>query len=118
MKLWKKIGSAIGLGLGYLLISGQAAITNPGFAFTDFEAFVNFLVRALMYFAGVVLLIVLIYGGFLYMTSGGNEEQSNKAKTLIRDAVIGIIVVALSWALTSFFLTRFFTGQTGPELPQ
>lgn len=41
---------------------------------------------------GIVAVAVLVYGGFLYITSAGNDEGSKKATNTITYAVIGIVV--------------------------
>jgi len=53
---------------------------------------------------GVILVIMLIYGGVLYMTSAGNEQKVESAKKTITYAVIGITIVALAFAITRFVL--------------
>jgi len=49
--------------------------------------------------AGMIAVLFLIYGGFLYLTAGGDAERVTKAKTTIINAVIGIIVIALAFAI-------------------
>ncbi|MCU0679703.1 MAG: pilin [Planctomycetes bacterium] len=53
-------------------------------------------------FVGVIFLVLMIYGGILWMTAQGNEEQTKKAKTLIVDAVIGLVIVMSAYAITAF----------------
>ena len=47
--------------------------------------------------AGIVAVLFLIWGGFQYLTAGGNAEQAQKAKTTIINSVIGIVIIALSY---------------------
>src|SRR3989304_274942 len=47
--------------------------------------------------AGFVAVLFLLYGGFLYLTAGGNAEAVTKAKTTIVNAVIGVVVIALAF---------------------
>lgn len=46
--------------------------------------------------SGAIAVLFLIVGGFWYITSAGNEEQSEKGKKTIINAVIGLIVIILS----------------------
>jgi hypothetical protein len=55
-------------------------------------------------FLGVIFLLLTIYGGFLWMSDQGNEEQVAKAKKLITTAVIGLIIVVSSYAISWFIL--------------
>ncbi len=49
--------------------------------------------------AGLIAVLFLIIGGFRYITSAGNEEATEQAKKMILNAVIGIIVVILSFVV-------------------
>ncbi len=53
-------------------------------------------------FAGVIMLIFIVYAGLLWMTAGGNESQIGKAKSIMTNAIIGLIIVLLAFALVAF----------------
>ena len=53
-------------------------------------------------FIGILFFILMIYGGFLWMTARGNEQQVEKAKNLIISAVIGLVIVLSAYAITSY----------------
>ena len=55
---------------------------------------------------GVVFLVLMVYGGFLWMTSAGDSEKVKKAKGLITSAIIGIIIIASGYIITNFILTE------------
>jgi len=57
-------------------------------------------------FVGFIVLVYLIYAGFLWMTSGGDEEGVKKAKMMIRNAIIGILIVASAFAIANFILSK------------
>ena len=63
---------------------------------------VVFLVRAVLGFMGLVFLVLIIYAGIKWMTSGGNSSTIEDAKKIITSAVIGLAVVAFSFAITQF----------------
>jgi len=71
---------------------------------TDLVSIVGVLVKSLLSLLGIVFLILVIYGGIQWMTSAGNEEQIKKAKGLIVNAVIGLAVVVLAYAIASFIV--------------
>jgi hypothetical protein len=60
------------------------------------------IIGTVLSFLGVIFLILTIAGGIMWMTAGGNQEQVGKAKKLITSAVIGLVIVFASYALTSF----------------
>jgi hypothetical protein len=59
---------------------------------------------------GVVLLVLLIYSGYLWMTAQGNEEQVKKAKSMLRNAVIGMIIIFAAYAITTFVVQQLVYG--------
>ncbi len=64
------------------------------------------LIRVGLSVVGVLLLILLLYAGFLWMTAAGNEENIKKARSIITNTIIGIIIVAASYAIADFVLSR------------
>ena len=61
---------------------------------------------------GVIFVILIIYGGWLWGTSRGNEEQVTKAEGLIRSAVIGVIVVFSAFVIANFLMGIVSTSLT------
>lgn len=60
------------------------------------------IIGAVLSFIGVLFFILMVYAGISWMTAAGNEQQIGKAKSLLMNAVIGIIVVFAAYALTMF----------------
>ena len=67
-------------------------------------------IQILLIAAGVVALIYLIVGGYMYVTAGGNADQAAAARTTILNAIIGLIVIFASYAIITFVLRGFLTG--------
>lgn len=55
---------------------------------------------------GAVAVIMIIYAGFVYVTSGGDSSKIGTAKNTLIYAIVGIIVVAFSQALVQFVLSK------------
>lgn len=49
---------------------------------------------------GTIFLLLIVYGGFLWMTARGNEEHIKKAQAILRDAVIGLLVIFAAYVIT------------------
>lgn len=73
---------------------------------TDISAIIGQIIYAILGFLGVIFVILLIYGGFVRMTAGGNPEAIKKSNGIIVSAVIGIIIITASYAITAFVLSR------------
>lgn len=75
-------------------------------------------INVILGLSGIVLVIIIFYAGILYLTSQGAEEKIKKAKTLITNAVIGIVIVAAAYAISIFIvsqLNKAFTTFLQPE---
>jgi hypothetical protein len=59
-------------------------------------------------FVGVLFMILMIYGGFIWMTARGNESNVDRAKKIVTAGVIGLIIVFASYAI-SYFVVNFFS---------
>ena len=68
------------------------------------------IIKAVLSFLGVVFLILMIYGGYLWMTARGNEEQLTRAKNTLTAAVIGLIIVIGAYAISYFVIERLGKG--------
>jgi hypothetical protein len=78
---------------------------------TDLPTIIGSIVSQALGLVGVIFLILMIYGGFLWMTAQGNEEQIKKAKNIITGAVIGAVIVFMAYAIT-FFITETLATRT------
>ncbi len=56
--------------------------------------------------AGAIFVVLLLVGGIRYLTSAGNEDETGKAKRLLVDAIIGLVIVLAAWAIGNFVLDR------------
>lgn len=70
------------------------------------------IVTIFSYIVGVVSIIMIIYGGFRYITSGGESSNVSSAKNTIIYALIGLIIVALAQALVHWVLNTTNTVVT------
>lgn len=62
--------------------------------------------------AFIAAVIVLIYGGFLYITSAGNAANAEKGRTAITNALIGVVIIVLSYIIVQI-VYRFVSGGGG-----
>ena len=63
--------------------------------------FINFF----LFFLGLIATAFIIYGGFLYITSGGDDGATEKAKKILVFSAIGILIILISFALVNTLLT-------------
>lgn len=71
------------------------------------------IVNALLFFIGVVAVIMIIWAGIQYTTSAGDSSKVATAKNTIVYAVIGLIVAIFAYAIVNFVVSTFNTGGGG-----
>ncbi len=64
------------------------------------------IINALSYVVGIIALIMIIVGGFMYIFSGGNSESAGRATKTILYAVIGLIIALSAQVIVIFVLSR------------
>lgn len=118
MRKYKKIWFAVVI---FLLASPTlvfAQVTKPdpsGTGLMDLTfgqgltGFLNYGIKFILIFAGLVAVLFLIIGGYQYIISGGNEEAAEKGKKTITNSVIGLIIIILSYTI----VTVIFRSLTG-----
>ena len=76
---------------------------------SDPTLIISDIIGALLGLLGLIFIVLIIYAGFLWMTAQGNEEQIGKAKKMITNAVIGIIITAMAYTISSFVIAALPT---------
>lgn len=71
----------------------------------DPQQLVKGIVNGILYFVGILSVIMLIWGGILYTTSSGDSNKVTTAKNTIMYAVIGLVVAIFAYAIVNFVLT-------------
>ena len=75
--------------------NGPTNLTGEGGVFTT-------IVNVLLFIIGAVSVVMLIYGGIRYTTSGGNANSVTAAKNTIMYAIIGLIIAIFAFAIVNF----------------
>ena len=94
-------------------LCGGANLEAPGSATTCAEddgtgvnGIVNTVITVFSWVVGVVSVIMIIVGGFKYVTSGGESSGVTGAKNTILYAIVGLIIVAVSQVIVKFVLSN------------
>ena len=69
---------------------------------TEPEEFIGNIVKGLLGLTGTVTVIMMVYGGLLWMTASGNEKAVGQAKQIILWTAIGLVLVFFSYTILSF----------------
>ncbi|HCB55518.1 MAG: hypothetical protein UU08_C0007G0016 [Candidatus Uhrbacteria bacterium GW2011_GWE2_40_58] len=115
----KKLASIL---FGMLLITGFC-VALPTFAQTEMQSqmetfgeiagfttsvditvIIARLIRTAISLLGIVAVVFVVYAGFLWMTAGGDKERVTKARGMIINALIGLVIVLSAFTITQFVL--------------
>ncbi|MBI3495379.1 hypothetical protein HY065_02020 [Candidatus Berkelbacteria bacterium] len=88
-----------------VLPNTPSAISTSGFR--DIPTAIRTIFNTVIAAAGAIFVVLLLVGGVQYLSAAGNEEATAKAKKLLVDAIIGLIIVLAAWAIGQFVLTKF-----------
>lgn len=84
----------------------QTGCTNTTGSTAGVQNAVTTVVNLLSWIVGIVSVIMIIVGGFRYITSGGASDKVTGAKNTIIYAVIGLVIVALAQFIVNFVLDK------------
>jgi hypothetical protein len=91
-----------------VLVEGQTGLEEVGSVFggerakQDPRSLIANIISIVLGFLAVIFLGLTVFAGFQYMTAGGNTEKTSKALALLKNAIIGLVIVFMAWALTRF----------------
>ena len=87
---------------------------ETGLSTTDPKIIIGNIIRVGLGIIGIVLVCFIVYGGFVWMTAAGRPDQVDKAKKILINAVIGLIIILMSWSIATFVISSL-TNATGPS---
>ena len=102
-------GNALGGLEATNLGNGQGA----GQAGAQLPILVGKIIRTILGLLGIIFVVLMVYASFLCMMARGEEEPLSKAKDIIKQAIIGVIIVFLAYALTGFVISSITKATTG-----
>ncbi|MBI4257120.1 hypothetical protein HY626_03650 [Candidatus Uhrbacteria bacterium] len=62
------------------------------------------IIAVLLSVLGIIFVVLVVYAGFLYLTAGGEPDKVKKAKTLLTQSVIGLIIIVAAYAIAAFVI--------------
>ncbi len=84
--------------------------TYTGLGTKDIRAGVMSIVNVMLGFLGIIAIIIILWGGFRWMTAGGNEEKVGEAKKIITAGIIGLIIIFVSYAIATFVIQQLISA--------
>ena len=85
---------------------------ETGLGQKDLKSGIGELINVALGFLGIVAVIIILFGGFKWMTAGGNDEKVGEAKRLIIAGIIGLAIILSAYAITTFVLESLIDATT------
>lgn len=92
----------------------QNSYANIGLSDTDPRDVVANVIKVVLGFLGTIAVVLIIVAGFQWMTAAGSEDKIAKAKKIMTAAVIGLVIVLMAYALSTFVINAII-GATNPS---
>jgi len=87
--------------------------TGLGGQDADLREVVGSIIKVALSFLGVVAIIIVLIGGFKYMTAGGSDDKVAEARKWIISGIIGVAIILAAYAITTFVIDRLVTATGG-----
>ncbi len=87
--------------------------TYTGLTQTDIRITIANIIRTAMGLLGIVAVLIVLYGGFKWMTAAGNEDAVGEAKKILIAGVIGLIIIVSAYAVATFVINSLVGATTG-----
>lgn len=71
---------------------------------TDLPTMIGNLIAVLLSVLGIIFVVLVVYAGFLYLTAAGDDDKVKKAKKLLSQGVIGLVIIIASYAIADFVI--------------
>jgi len=84
-----------------------------GYATKDLRTVVGSIIKTVLGFLGVVAIVIVLIGGFKWMTAGGSEEKVGEAKKWLISGIIGLAIVLAAYAITTFVISSLMEATIG-----
>lgn len=107
-----------------VLVSAQDDVQNidldliastAGIEQGNLNSIIGGILNVAMGFLGVIAVLIILYGGFIWMTAGGEQDKVDKAKKMIYAGIIGLVIIFAAYAIAMFVMSnlRAIVGSTG-----
>jgi len=62
------------------------------------------IINVALTFLGLIFIVLILYGGFTYMTAGGDSKKTEKAVSIMKDSIIGVAIIFISYGIVNYVI--------------
>ena len=104
---------AVTLAQANLNLVGTQYVNNTGLGNRDPRQIVASIIQIALGFLGVIAVVIILIGGFKWMTAAGNEEAVSSAQKILVAGVIGLVIILAAWGIANFVLGNLLNATNG-----
>lgn len=116
-KILASLGLASSLFLGVMATPvlaqpdlGLSYAGSIGLGTKDVRTTVSEIIKVFLGLLGIIAVVIVLMGGFTWMTAGGNEEKVTKAKDMIIAGIIGLAIILAAYAIAGFAINSLVSA--------
>ncbi|MFH1077664.1 MAG: pilin, partial [Patescibacteria group bacterium] len=73
---------------------------------SDLPTLIGNMIGGVVSLVGAILFVYLLYGGFIWMTAGGDSKKVDTATSIIKNTIIGLVIIVLAYAIATFIIDK------------
>lgn len=91
----------------------EAGYSNEEGEAPELTTFIGTIINVVLGLSGIALVVLFVYGGILWMTAMGNKDQVDKAKRLLTNTIIGMVIIVAAYAIADYILSSLVLAVQG-----
>ena len=92
---------------------GQTAAAQIGLGNREPKSIIVNIIQVALGFLALLAVIIILIGGFKWMTAGGNDDKVAEARKLITAGIIGLLIILASWGIAQWIINTFVEATGG-----
>ena len=81
----------------------------------DLKKSIAGIINVILGFLGTLAVLIILLGGFKWMTSQGSSDKVDEAKKLIGEGVVGLVIIFAAYAIAAFVLNQLYNATNQPS---
>lgn len=91
---------------GFEKTAGGTKLISMSLSSSSPESLARDIVQKALFFVGTIFFLLILYAGFIWMTARGQSQRVDTAKQILETAIIGLVIVSASYAISTFVFNR------------
>ncbi len=96
-----------------LSVQGQSLGAASGLGSNDVRTTAVQIINVVLGLLGIICVSLIVYAGYMWMTSGGSEDKIESAQKTIKACVLGLLIILSAWSITTYVLENTNRAATG-----